>query len=56
MGVEKFLLTQAENKGMTKNELAFTKSLLHSTDFNTAKIAELVGVSEDFVLKVKKEL
>lgn len=68
MGMKEFLLNQAKNeglekgieKGMTQKELeknlAFTKSLLHSTDFNTAKIAELVGLSEDFVLKVKKDL
>ena len=54
-GIEKGI-----EKGMTRKELeknlAFTRSLLSSTDFNTLKIAQLVGVSEDFVLKVKSEL
>jgi hypothetical protein len=56
MGIEEFLLTQAKNEGMTQKELDFTKSLLQSTDFNAAEIAGLVGVSEEFVLKVKKDL
>jgi hypothetical protein len=68
MGIEEFLLDQAEKKGieegiekgMTQKEreknLAFTRNLLSSTDFGTLKIAQLVGVSEDFVLKLKKEL
>ena len=64
MGMKEFLLNQAKNegleKGMTQKELekdlAFTKSLLNSTAFNTAKIAQLVGVNEDFVLKVKMDL
>lgn len=70
MGIEEFLLDQARKegiekgvetgfeKGMTEKEMEkntdFTRSLLSSTDFSTAKIAHLVGVSEDFVLRVKK--
>ena len=68
MGIEEFLLDSAEKKGiekgiekgMTQKELekniAFTRNLLTSTDFSTLKISQLVGVNEDFVLKVKKEL
>ena len=45
-------MTQKERE---KN-LAFTRNLLSSTDLNTLKIAQLVGVSEEFVSKVKSEL
>jgi len=56
MGIEEFLLDQAEKKGISDKEIAITKSLLTSTDFNVEKIAQLVGVTEDFVLKIKKDL
>ena len=56
MGIEEFLLDQAEKKGVSNKEIAFTKSLLTSTDFNVEKIAQLVGVTEGFVLKIKKDL
>jgi hypothetical protein len=58
--IEKFLLDQARKEGMVEVELEkhtfFTKNLLNLTDLNTSKIAALVGVSQDFVLKVKKDL
>ncbi|MFI5138454.1 MAG: hypothetical protein ACHQIM_11570 [Sphingobacteriales bacterium] len=65
MGIEEFLLDRAEKEGFKKGleiamtqrefemDVAFTRSLLSSTDFNISKIAQLVGVNEDFVLKVK---
>jgi hypothetical protein len=60
MGIEEFLLDQAKKEGMTEKELEkksdFTRILLTSTDFSVSKIANLIGVTEDFVLKVKKEL
>jgi hypothetical protein len=60
MGIEEFLLDQAEKKGkeqgMTQKEIAFPGNLLSSTDFSIAMIAQLVGVSEDLVLTIKKEL
>ena len=56
MGFEEFLLDQADKKGINEKEVAFTKSLLTSTDFNVEKIAQLVGVTEGFVLKIKKDL
>ena len=60
MGMEEFLLEQAENKGIEKGmnlkDLEFTKTLLTSTDFSTARIANMIGVSEEFVLNVKKDL
>lgn len=34
---------------------AFAKSLLLNTDFDVSKIAELVGVTTEFVAKVKKD-
>ena len=33
----------------------FAKSLLLNTDFDVSKIAELVGVTTEFVAKVKKD-
>ena len=68
MGIEELLIDiaryegkkEGKDEGKTEKELekdiAFTKSLLTSTDHDVAKIAQLVGVSEDFVLKVKSEL
>ena len=56
MGIEEYLLDRARKKGVSDKEIAFTKSLLTSTDFNVEKIAQLVGVTEDFVLKIKKDL
>lgn len=51
---------RGQASGMTKKELekntAFTKTLLNETDFSVAKIAGLVGVDEDFVEGVKKNL
>ena len=42
-------------KELEKN-LNFTRNLLTSTNFSIAKIAQLVGVNEDFVLRVKDEI
>ena len=56
MGIDEFLIDRAEKKGRNERDVSFTKSLLTGTDFSTAKIAELVGVKEDFVIKIKKEL
>lgn len=72
MGIEELLLDQAEKKGRREGikegikegiekgaslkDAAITRNLLSSTDFSVAKIAQLVGVSEDFVLKIKAEL
>lgn len=46
--------------GMTKKEyeknFSFTKSLIMETSFDDAKIAQLVGVSIDFVANIRKEL
>ncbi len=47
-------------RGMTKKELeknlAFTQSLIRETEFDNAKIAGLVGVTETFVSKVRKQM
>ena len=68
MGIEELLLDLAEKKGrkegveegLNQKEFEknrdFTRNLLSSTDFPVAKIAQLVGVNEDFVLKVKADL
>jgi len=46
--------------GMTKKEyeknFSFTKSLIMETPFDDAKIAQLVGVTIDFVANIRKEL
>jgi len=62
-GIEKGIqkgIQKGIEKGMSQKELeknlAFTRNLLSSTDFSTSKVAQLVGVNEDFVLKVKSEL
>lgn len=68
MGIEELLLDMAEKKGLKKGiekgmtqkeeekNLTFTRNLLSSTNFSITKIAELVGVSEAFVLDIKKDL
>jgi len=60
MGIEEFLLDQAKREGREQERSAkdtdFTRNLLSSTDFSVERIAQLVGVSADFVLKVKNEL
>jgi hypothetical protein len=59
MGIEEFILDQAKKEAkkdaITEKEKEFTLTLLSSTDFSISKIAELVGVGEDFVLKIKNE-
>ena len=46
--------------GMTKKEyeknFSFTKSLIMETLFDDIKIAQLVGVTIDFVANIRKEL
>lgn len=39
-----------------EKDFAFTKTLLEQTDFSTEKIARLVGVSIEFVIKIKATL
>jgi hypothetical protein len=60
MGLEEFLLDRAEKKGAMeeklKNNTDFTQSLLLNTNFSIEKIADLVGVSEDFVNEVKSKM
>lgn len=64
MGIEEFLLDRAEKKGIEKGtaqtkieeKLVFTRNLLTSTDFEVSRIANLVGVTEAFVIKVRGEL
>lgn len=43
-------------KGLEKGKTDFVKYLLSQSDFKISKIAELVGVSESFVRKVKKTM
>ncbi len=49
-----------QKRGMTKKELeknlAFTQSLIRETEFDDAKIAGLVGVTETFVSEVRKQM
>ena len=56
MGLEEFLLDRAEKQGVEKKELSFTQTLLKETNFSVQKIASLVGVTVDFVEKVKANL
>ena len=54
-GIEKGIEKGIE-EGIEKGKVAFVSSLLINTDFDTHKIALIVGVDTDFVEKVKKEL
>ena len=72
MGIEEFLFERAKRTGREEGlkegieigkilkELernsGFVKNLLTDTDLIISKIASLAGVSEDFVLAIKKEL
>ena len=53
------LYNQGIEKGEAQKEYeknyAFAKSLLLNTDFEVAKIAELVGVTTEFVANFKKD-
>lgn len=42
--------------GMLQKNREFVRNLLQQTDFDAPRIAELVGVSVDFVLDIQKEL
>ena len=65
MGLEEMLNERAEKRGkekglqegieqgIEKSQEAFIRSLLQNTDFDTAKIATLVGVSRQYVETVK---
>lgn len=62
MGIEQFLLERAKQegiqkgmeKGVNEKNRTFTETLLRETNFSTAEIARLVGVSVAFVEEVKK--
>lgn len=60
MGLEEMLNERAEKrgveKGVEKSKEAFVKSLLLNTDFDTDKIAMLVGVSRQYVESIKAAL
>ncbi len=72
MGTQEILLHQAETQGIEKGidlgidlgiekerankELQFATSLIISTDFDDAKIALLVGVTEQYVIDLRSEL
>ena len=53
-GIEKGIEKGEAQKEYEKN-YAFAKSLLLNTDFDVSKIAQLVGVTTEFVAKVKKD-
>jgi len=60
MGLEELLNERAEKRGAKRGreeeQQSFIKSLLENTDFDTAKIAMLVGVSQEYVETVKARL
>lgn len=43
-------------RGVNEKNLAFTQSLIRETEFDDAKIAGLVGVTEAFVSEVRKQM
>jgi flagellar biosynthesis/type III secretory pathway protein FliH len=55
LGIEKGMDLGIE-KGATLKEKDFTTSLILSTDFDDAKIAALVGVTEEYVTDLRKAL
>ena len=64
MGIEEFLLDQAKREGrkegMTEKEfeknITFSRNLLSSIDMSISKIAQLVDVTEEFVLVINSKL
>jgi predicted transposase/invertase (TIGR01784 family) len=60
VSTERTIKEESLEKGKAEKEYeknyAFTKALLLNTDFDSAKIVELVGVSLDFAEKVKKDM
>ncbi|WP_223833793.1 hypothetical protein [Spirosoma profusum] len=61
MGIEEFLLDRARKEGLKEGlekakekDTTFTKTLLRETNFSTAEMARLVGVSVEFVEEIKK--
>ena len=64
MGIREFVMERAKNEGeqigMSKKEeeknLQFAQSLIKETDFSDKKIAELIGVNEEYILKVRGQL
>ena len=56
MELEEFLLDRAKKEGTKESTVTFIKTLLLETSFSTEKIADLVGVSEDFVTEVKSKM
>jgi predicted transposase/invertase (TIGR01784 family) len=60
MGVIDILIEDAKIEGIEKNQKEanrkFATSLIQSTDFDNAKIAMLVGVSEEYVANLRAEL
>ena len=51
-----YLYNRGIEKGRIEEKVAFISSLLINTDFDTHKIALIVGVDTDFVEKIKAEL
>ena len=55
LGIEKGIDLGIE-KGVSIKEKEFATSLIISTDFDDAKIALLVGVTEQYVIDLRSEL
>lgn len=56
MGIIETIKLITREEGMEQGKIVFVKNLLKNTDFDTAKIANLADVSEDFVLKIQGEI
>ena len=50
------LIQRGVNKGVSAKEKEFATNLIASTDFSDSKIADLVGVTEDYVQKLRAKL
>jgi len=55
-GVLKKGIEQGIEQGIEKSRKSFIRSLLQNTDFDIAKIAMLVGVSQEYVETAKPKL
>jgi Putative transposase, YhgA-like len=56
MSAYDYLMKEAKQEGYSEKEKDFTISLISSTDFDNAKIAILVGVTEEYVANLRNTL
>ena len=56
MGLEEFLLDRAQKQGERNRNIAIAEALLKEASFPVEKIADLVGVSVEFVNEIKHKM